>query len=95
MTGTQLSKFERATMQAIRRLGTDAYGYTVRREFEQRTGIDIAIGALYAVLVRLERDGLVRSWLGEATPERGGRPKRMLLVTDAGVRALDDVEAGA
>jgi hypothetical protein len=38
---------------------------------------------------------LVRSWLGEATPERGGRPKRMLLVTDAGVRALDDVEAGA
>jgi hypothetical protein len=39
------------------------------------------VGALYTTLDRLEAKGLVKTWMGDPTPERGGRPKRMVRVT--------------
>jgi DNA-binding PadR family transcriptional regulator len=48
----------------------------------------VALAAVYAALDRLERNGLVSSSLGEATPERGGRAKRLFEVTAQGLRAI-------
>jgi DNA-binding PadR family transcriptional regulator len=55
----------------------------------ERMGRQISIGAVYTALDRLETKGLVSSWLGEPTAERGGRAKRYFKIEAPGVRALD------
>ena len=83
-----LGEFEQLIMLALLRLGDSAYGMSVRREIELRTGREIAIGAVYATLDRLESKDLVESATGSATPERAGRVRRMFLPTPAGLAAL-------
>jgi PadR family transcriptional regulator len=83
-----IGDFEQLILFALVRLGADAYGVTVRREIEGRTGRAISPGALYTALDRLERRGLVSSRLGEPTPERGGKRKRLYTLQPAGERAL-------
>ena len=69
------------------RVGSDAYGVPIAEEIERTGGRRAALGAIYAALDRLERNGLVSSVLGEPTPERGGRAKRFFTVTPQGLRA--------
>jgi PadR family transcriptional regulator PadR len=83
-----LGEFEQYLLLAVARLGRQAYGVTVRQEIETRTGRDIAIGALYTSLGRLELKGYLRSRMSDPTPERGGRSKRYFTVTAAGAAAL-------
>ena len=87
--GDALGEFEQIVMLAILRLRDDAYGMTVRREIESRTGRECAIGAIYATLDRLETKRLVRSRDSAPTEDRGGRPRKCYQVTTAGERALD------
>jgi PadR family transcriptional regulator PadR len=83
-----LGEFELLVMLAVIRLGEDAYGVPISREIEQQTGRDVAFGTVYATLERLQRKGLVRSDLGDPTPERGGRAKRYFQVTTTGLRTV-------
>lgn len=83
-----LGEFEQSVLLAIAHLGADAYGVTVRREIERRTGRTVAVGALYTALDRLERKGYVSSHMSEPTPERGGRSKRHFHLRAAAVTAL-------
>jgi DNA-binding PadR family transcriptional regulator len=83
-----LGAFEQMVLIALVRLGPKAYGMTVRREIEQRTGRRVSIGAVYATLERLEEKGLVSSFAGEPTAERGGRSKRLFRLEADGERAL-------
>lgn len=85
-----LGEFEYLLLSAIERLGEDAYGAAIRRDIERSTGSGCSVGALYTTLDRLEAKGLVETWMGDATPERGGRPKRMVRLTPKGVRAGAD-----
>lgn len=80
--------FEQVVLLAILHLGPDAYGTTIRREIERRTGRSIAVGALYTALERLERKGLVTSDMSDPTPERGGRSRRYVRLQPAGRAAL-------
>lgn len=73
---------------ALVRLKANAYGMTVRREIEARTGRSLSIGAVYATLERLEAKGYVSSSIGAPTPERGGRAKRLFRMEADGERAL-------
>src|SRR4030095_14192189 len=82
-----LGEFEYLMLTAAARLGDEAYGAAIRQEIEEATGAPCSIGALYTTLDRLERKGLIKTWRGDPTPERGGRPKRMVRVTAAGTRA--------
>jgi PadR family transcriptional regulator PadR len=84
-----LGEFEQLVLLAILRLGTNAYGMTIRREIEERAGRPTSIGALYLTLERLEQKNLIQSDLGEATPERGGRAKRFFTVNPSGKEMLD------
>lgn len=61
---------------------------TIRRELAERAGREVAPGALYTTLDRLEDKGLVESRLGDPTAERGGRAKRYYSVTTNGFRAI-------
>jgi PadR family transcriptional regulator len=81
-----LGEFEYLLLTAAARLGDDAYGAAIREEIQEATKRPCSIGALYTTLDRLEAKGLVSTWMGEATPQRGGRPKRMVRVTAKGVR---------
>ena len=87
--GESLGEFEHLTLLAVLRLGDDAYGMRVRREISGRTGRDVAIGAVYATLDRLEAKGLLKSAIGEPTAERGGRAKRSFRLTVAGIEAVN------
>ncbi len=70
------------------RLGPDAYGATIRREIETHARRELSISAVYTTLQRLEQKGLVRSRIGEPTPERGGRRRKHFELLPAGARAL-------
>src|SRR5947207_11262587 len=82
-----LGEFEYLLLTAAARLGEDAYGAAIRQEIEAATGHRCSIGALYTTLDRLEVKGLLKTWMGEATPQRGGRAKRMVRVTAKGIQA--------
>jgi PadR family transcriptional regulator PadR len=83
-----LGDFEQLVLLALVRLGPDAYGATIRREIEERTGRELAISAVYTTLQRLEQKGLVRSRVGEPLPERGGRRRKHFELLPLGARAL-------
>jgi PadR family transcriptional regulator, regulatory protein PadR len=83
-----LGEFEQLVLIAVVRLGDDAYGASVRREIEARTGRRLAISAVYTTLERLERKGCVRSSIGEPTTERGGRRRKHFTLQPLGARAL-------
>ena len=82
-----LGEFEYLMLTAATRLGDEAYGAAIRQEIEDATGGPCSIGALYTTLDRLEGKGLIKTWMGDPTPERGGRPKRMVRVTAKGIAA--------
>jgi PadR family transcriptional regulator PadR len=79
-----LGAFEEQVMLAVLHARADAYGMNVRRELEMRTDRDVAIGAVYTTLDRLEQKGLIAS-----TRVAGdGGSRRVFSVTAAGTRAL-------
>ena len=75
-------------MSALSLLGEDAYGVTIRREIEQRSGRRVAMGAVYATLARLADKGLVAFRVSEPIPVQGGRARKYARLTPAGRRAL-------
>jgi len=86
-----VGQFEHVVLAAVLALGDDAYGVTIHARVEEliepRT---VSLGAVYATLDRLEDKGLLKSWLSDPTPERGGRSKRHYRLQPAGERALRD-----
>jgi DNA-binding PadR family transcriptional regulator len=84
-----LGEFEQIVLLAVRHLGPDAYGVTIRREIETRTGRKVSHGAIYPTMDRLEAKGYVSSFIGEPTAERGGRSKKHFRLELEGVLALE------
>jgi PadR family transcriptional regulator, regulatory protein PadR len=82
-----LGEFEYLLLTAAARLGEDAYGTSIRMEMEKAAGRRCSLGALYTTLDRLQSKGLIETWMGGATPQRGGRAKRMVRVTAKGIKA--------
>jgi len=93
LKGDRLGEFEYAILLTLFRLGDGAYGAAIRAEIERLTSRESTIGAVHATLERLERKGFVSSWMGEPTPERGGKAKRHFKVEAAGMTALKDTRA--
>ena len=85
-----LGGFEQLILLALLRLGDGTHGVAIRREIEARTGKEASTGALYTTLERLEKRGLVSCGLGDPTPQRGGRRKKLYSMEAAGTSALRD-----
>jgi DNA-binding PadR family transcriptional regulator len=83
-----LGEFEQLILLALVQQGSEAYGVSIGQEIGARTGRDVSLGAVYKTLERLEDKGLVRSRIGEPTPERGGRRKKHYILAASGARAL-------
>jgi DNA-binding PadR family transcriptional regulator len=88
-----LGTFEQAILLALVRLGKNAYGRAILKEAQARLQRDVAAGAVYATLDRLEQKGLISSRLGSGTAVRAGRPRRYYSIASAGIRALNDSKA--
>jgi len=73
---------------ALLSLGDGAYGASIRREIVARTGREVSAGAVYTVLDRLERSGMVASHVGAPTAERGGRRRKHYTIRPDGARSL-------
>jgi PadR family transcriptional regulator, regulatory protein PadR len=80
--------FEQLVLLAVMRLGETAYGMTVRRELELRTGQSVSLGAVYTTLERLEKKGYLSSRAAAGGAEREGRARRVFSVDGQGVEAL-------
>jgi len=85
-----LGEFEYVLMTVAAGLGESAYGAAIREEIEKVAGRSCSIGALYTTIERLEKKGLLKTWMGEATAQRGGRAKRMVRVTPKGMHAAKE-----
>jgi DNA-binding PadR family transcriptional regulator len=88
MANPSMGEFEQVVLLAVLRLGDDAYAIPIRQEIEARTGRNVARGALYTSLERLESKRWLRSRMSAPLPERGGRSRRYFTVTAAGLAAL-------
>jgi len=87
-----IAEFEELVLLAILKLGANAYGAAIHEALED-TGRSVTIGALYTTLSRLEGKGLISSWMGQPTIERGGRAKKYFKVLATGARALQAAES--
>ena len=87
-----LGELEQTILLAVLRLEDEAYGVSIRREIAQCTRREVAPGALYTTLDRLEQKGIVVARDGDPTPERGGRAKRFYKVTREGRTLLVEAQ---
>src|SRR3954449_305065 len=72
-----LGDFEQLVLFGVRRLADGAYAAAIPQEIHARSGRDVSINAVYTTLDRLEAKGLLRSWIGEPTAQRGGRRREV------------------
>ena len=86
--GSTLGELEQLLLMALLRIGGEASGIDLRAELADRTGRDVLPGAVYTIMERLRERGLVSSFTGDATPERGGRRRKYYRMLPSGERAL-------
>ncbi len=90
---SHLGDLEELALLAVLRLGKEAHGARIREVLRSDAGRPVSVSTIYVTLMRLEEKGLVRSWMGEPTGERGGKARRHFEVRPAGVQALEAVRS--
>ncbi len=91
MKGTHLGEFEELILLTVGILKGDAYGITVMDEIEKHTDRRVSISTIHSTLNRLEKKGFIESYVGGASPTRGGRSKRLYRINASGQQALEKV----
>jgi DNA-binding PadR family transcriptional regulator len=81
-------EFEQMLLLAILRLGAGAYGAALMRELRRAADRRVSRGSVYVTLDRMQEKGWVTSESSAPLPERGGRPRRVVSVTPAGLQEL-------
>ena len=95
MSHQGLGEFEQMVLLAIVHLGGESYGIPIVDEIERRTGRAVSRSAVYVTLRRLEQKAYVSSWMGDPTPERGGKGRRYAKLEAEGARALREARQAA
>ncbi len=85
-----LSRSDEILMLAILRLKENAYGVTIIKEVQERTGKKLTFGSLWVSLDILNKRGFVKKRMADPTPQRGGRSKIYYSLPPKGIRALED-----
>jgi PadR family transcriptional regulator PadR len=93
MRRSDLGEFEEIVLLAVAAMSPKAYAVVIAEELEKETKYPVSTGAVHAALQRLEDKGYLGSSFGEATPERGGRRKRLFTITAYGLRILSEARA--
>ncbi|SHH15715.1 Transcriptional regulator PadR-like family protein [Chryseolinea serpens] len=85
----QLGEFEEIVMLTVGVLYNEAYGVSIKKDIETRLSRNVSMGALHTALTRLEDKGYLKTFDGEATEERAGRPRKYYQITALGKRAME------
>jgi PadR family transcriptional regulator, regulatory protein PadR len=88
--GNYLGEFEELVLLSVASQPEQAYGVSIRQYIIDETGRNVNISAVHEVLKRLERKGYLKSKMGGATQERGGRRKRYFVLTASGKKTLEE-----
>ena len=88
MRHESLGEFEELVLLAVCGLPQDAYALAIQQRLEDKADRRATLGGIYRALNRLEKKGYVRSWMGDVTPVRGGKRKRLYEVTGVGTAAV-------
>ncbi len=88
MAKEYLGEFEELILTMVGVLQEDAYGAAIAEEIQTRLKREVNLSAVHVTLYRLEDKGFIKSKLGGATNERGGRRKRIYTITSAGMAML-------
>jgi DNA-binding PadR family transcriptional regulator len=91
MKGIHLGEFEELVLLIVAILKGEAYGVKVQMDLKEQSGRSVNISAVHAALRRMEKKGFISSRWSEATAERGGRRKRLFIITAEGQAALEHV----
>ena len=91
MLRINLGELEELVLLIVAVLQDEAYGVAIVQELQKQAGRELSISAVHAVLHRLEEKGCVKSKMGGASEERGGRRKRLFKITSYGRNALEEV----
>jgi PadR family transcriptional regulator PadR len=83
-----LNDFEELILTLVAGLHENAYGAAITIEIERWLGRKVTLSAVHVILYRLEDRGYIKSKVGGATNERGGRRKRIYTITNAGLAVL-------
>lgn len=84
-----LGELEELVLLMVALLDKEAYGFSISGQLKARADREISISAVHAVLHRLEEKGFVKSRMGGASQERGGRRKRLFSITAYGRNVLE------
>ncbi len=93
MSRPPLGELDELVLLATGILHNRAYANAIKQTIKDQTSRTVALPTIHAALYRLEKRGCLRSSLGGATAERGGRRKRLFSITNAGIQILRDVQA--
>ena len=83
-----LGEFEELILTMVAGLREDSYGAVIADQIEIKLKREVNLSAVHVTLYRLEDKGYIKSSLGGATRERGGRRKRIYSITSAGMAML-------
>jgi PadR family transcriptional regulator PadR len=92
MSKSYIGEFEELVLTIVAILQDDAYGNAIVSEIKDKAGREVNLSAVHVTLYRLEDKGYVKSDMGGATNERGGRRKRIFTITNAGLAILRDMK---
>ena len=92
MKKTKLGEFEELVLTMVGILKDEAYGNSIVIEIKTQLDRKVNLSGVHVTLYRLEDKGLVKSYMGGATNERGGRRKRYFELTSAGIKALQSIQ---
>ena len=93
MKKTKLGEFEELVLLTVAALQEDAYGLKIKQDLEERLREDLSMGSIQSALKRLEEKGFLKSEFGDATPQRGGKRKRIYEITSYAHRTLAELKA--
>lgn len=89
MKGTNIGEFEELVLLTVGLLHLDAYGLALVEELKSQSKRNVTLSAVHKVLIRLEKKGFLKSHIGGATKERGGRNKKLYTLTYLGKKVVN------
>ena len=93
MKGTNLGELEELVLLIVANLNEEAYGLNIKNYIKENCGRSVSISTVHSTIHRLENKGFLKSrYDKQNSAVRGGRPKLLFFVTNAGRSAIQAVK---
>ena len=83
-----LGEFEETVLLVVAAQDGEAYGLSITKVIEEELGRSVNMSSVHTALYRLQEKGHVKSDMGNPSDRRGGRRKRIFVITASGKAAL-------